>query len=403
MRRIFFALSIAFLCAIFSYSFALKKGFVNPYSAVCDFVAKKIYLKDEDLKDWKKICHDRSRLVTPFSPKELIIQDLNHVFELLKVSHLEIYDPNTVQDIWQGESANTGIEGEFVESEFVIFKVHPKSAAEKVGLQRGDIVKSINQQQPSSWNASIESGIYEVVRGKKNLKVQILPEKFQRDDQMSVEFKGAKIAVVRVPSFRAEFFTDSLLEEIERKIAKSKMVILDLRGNRGGNFVAGLRFLSLFHCEPVEVGQLVKPRSSSQSTGTLPDELDDEKQLSVLQKFHKVSLRTFKRHSCYQGRVKVIIDGGSSSVTEMVTQALREFNKSPVLGARSQGQLLVGVWYSMNEVAPGVQISIPEAYFESHGGEHIEGQGVSVDRILFYKLQQMQSGIDSWVEESLAN
>ncbi|MDG0817804.1 S41 family peptidase [Bdellovibrio svalbardensis] len=403
MVKIVLATFLALACAVGAFFFAMQKSFVNPYPLVCNFVAEKIYLSDDQLADWKKTCLRRSRLVTAYSPKKLIIQDLNNVFDLLKVSHLEIYDAKEVQNIWQGESTDTGLEGDFVESELVIFKVHPQSPAEKAGLKKGDIVVSLNGEQPSSWTVASEPGQYRILRGKENLSFEIKQGSFQRDDSLRVQKFSSKVSVLKVPSFRADFFTEEKMKALSLDLRDSKMVVLDLRGNAGGNFVAGLRLLSEFICEPVEVGQLVKPRYAQDSKADLPNDLKDENQLAVLDVNKKVSLRTFKSEGCFTGKVRVLIDGKSSSVSEMVAQALKEFKKSYIAGAPSRGQLLVGVWYPMDEIAPGVQISIPEAYYQSARGQRIEGQGVSVDRVLYYKLPQMQAGIDSWVDEMLRN
>lgn len=402
MVKIVLATFLALACGAGAFFFAIQKSFVNPYPLVCNFVAEKIYLPDDKLSDWKKTCLRRSRLVTPYSSKKLIIQDLNNVFELLKVSHLEIYDAKEVQNIWQGESTDTGLEGDFVESELVLFKVHPKSPAAIAGLKKGDIVVSINGEQPSSWTVASEPGAYKVRRGKEDLSFEIKPGTFQRDDSLVVE-KRDKVSILKVPSFRADFYSDDSMKTLSKDLRDSKLVVLDLRGNAGGNFVAGLRLLSEFICEPVVIGRLVKPRFVGKLNTELPNDLKDEHQLEVLERSKTVQLKTFKQEGCFTGKVKVLIDGKSSSVSEMVAQALKEFRKSYLAGAPSRGQLLVGVWYPLDEIAPGVQISIPEAYYESAQGQRIEGKGVSVDKILYYKLPQMQSGIDSWVEEILRN
>ena len=112
-------------------------------------------------------------------------------------------------------------------------------------------------------------------------------------------------------------------------------------------------------------------------------------------------LKTFSAGACYRGAIRVLVDGKSSSVAEMVAQALKEFRKSPVRGTSSRGQLLVGVWYPMDELGQGVQISIPEALYTSAKGRRIEGQGVELDKVLYYNLPEMQMGIDSWVKNSL--
>ncbi len=403
MTKIVLATILALTCATGAFFFAMQKSFVNPYPLVCSFVAEKIYLSDDKISEWKKTCLRRSRLVTPYSPKKLIIQDLNNVFELLKVSHLEIYDAKEVQNIWQGESTDTGLEGDFVESELIIFKVHAKSPAEKAGFKKGDIVKSLNGEQPSSWTVASESGKYEVQRGKENLTLEIKPGTFQRDDNLTLEKRRGQVVILKVPSFRADFYSDEKMKSLAQELRGSKLVVVDLRGNAGGNFVAGLRLLSQFICEPAVIGSLVKPRFAQDLAADLPNDLQDEHQLEILGTHKIVRLKTFKQEGCFTGPVKVLIDGKSSSVSEMVAQALKEFRKSHLAGAPSRGQLLVGVWYPLDEIGPGVQISIPEAYYESAQGQRIEGKGVSVDRILYYRLPQMQSGIDSWVEEMLRN
>lgn len=401
MTRIFFAILLALGCAYAAYHFTLKKSFVNPYPVLCDLVSQKIFLDDAKIKNWKKTCHRRSRLVTPYSQKKLIIKDMNNVLALLKVSHLEVYDSKEVASIWRGESLETGIESQFVDGELVIFKVHPNSPAEALGLRRGDIIQTINAEQPNPWDAQTEPGSYLILRKDKEFSVKMKPRSIIRSEEMTLEARAPGQAVLKVPSFRAAFFADEKMQKLEADLRSFKRVVVDLRGNAGGNFVAGLRFLSLFLCKPELVGSLERPRVTVKSSAELPNELDDQAQLAVLDAHSEVPLKTFARTSCYEGDVRVLVDGKSSSVAEMVAQALKEFRKAPLLGSPSRGQLLVGVWYPLDEVAPGVQVSIPEAVYLSQKKHRIEGQGVELDRVLYYHLPEMQAGIDSWEKKAL--
>ncbi|UXR65050.1 S41 family peptidase [Bdellovibrio bacteriovorus] len=421
MTRIFFAILLALGCAYAAYHFTLQKGFVNPYPAFCDLVSQKIFLDDAKIKNWKKTCHRRSRLVTPYSPKKIIIKDMNNVLALLKVSHLEVYDSKEVASIWRGESLETGIESQFVDGELVIFKVHPNSPAEDLGLRRGDIIQTINAEQPNPWEAQTggdiiqtinaeqpnpweaqtEQGSYLILRKDKEFSVKIKPRAIIRSEEITLEAKEPGQAVLKVPSFRAAFFVDEEMQKLEAGLLSLKRVVVDLRGNAGGNFVAGLRFLSLFICKPELVGTLERPRVAVKSAAELPNDLDDQAQLAVLDTHSEVLLKTYAQKNCYSGEVRVLVDGKSSSVAEMVAQALKEFKKAPLLGSPSRGQLLVGVWYPLDEVAQGVQISIPEAVYLSHKKYRIEGQGVELDRVLYYHLPEMQAGIDSWEKKAL--
>ncbi|WII73911.1 S41 family peptidase [Bdellovibrio sp. 22V] len=395
------AVLLALTCAFGAYHFTLKRGFVNPYPVVCDLVAEKIFLGDEQIKKWKRTCHRRSRLVTPYSPKSLIIKDINNVLGLLNVSHLEVYDSSEVKSIWRGETLETGIESEFVDSELVIFKVHPQSPAAILGLKKGDVIKSIKGEQPNPWDASTEDGNYVIERGDKELSIKMKTGSFTRSEGVNFEKLSEKTAVIQIPSFRSQFFSEEEVKKVAEQIKDMKRLVVDLRGNPGGNFVAGLRFLSLFICAPEEIGRLSKPRAKVTTVAELPNDLKDENQLEVLDANKEVILKTFKQDTCYHGDVRVLVDGKTASVAEMVAQALKEFKKAPLLGSPSRGQLLVGVWYPLNEVGPGVQISVPEALYLSHKNYRIEGQGVELDKVLYYNLSEMQAGIDSWVKKAL--
>lgn len=400
MIRYTIAFLIFIACGYGAFHFALQKSFVNPYPVVCDLVAEKIYLDAKVVSDWKKTCMHRSRLVTPSSSKALILKDLNNVLALLNVSHLEIYNPSEVKEIWTGETKETGIESQFVDSELVIFKVHPGSPAQKLGLRVGDIILKLNKEQPSPWTAQSETGSYEIKRGPKTWSVMVKPAKVVRDDKVEVRNVVTDKAVLKVPSFRAEFFTNTEMERMAASLGKTKILVVDLRGNSGGNFVAGLRFLSLFMCQPTEIGSLVRPRFSG-TKAELPDNLKDEEQVKVLDAHAQISLKTYARENCYQGKIRVLVDGQSASVAEMVAQALKERRGALIEGSPSRGQLLVGVWYPVEEIADGVQISIPEAIYESAAKHRIEGQGVQLDKLLQYYLPEMQAGVDSWVKRAL--
>lgn len=375
--------------------------FQNPYPVFCDFVAEKIFISDEELTSWKKTCHSRSRLVTEKSPPELLIKDMNNVLGILGVSHLEIFAPQEVKSIWKGENSETGIEAQFVDSELIVFKVHPASPAADAGIKKGDIVRSINGEQPNPWDVRTQTGIYEVVQGGVLTDIYLKARSIVRAEGISVQRFNDQSAQLAVPSFRSSYFDEKNLDRLREDLKKYKKIVVDLRGNAGGNFVAGLRFLSLFMCESQEVGKLIKPKFPEEVSAELPNTLQDTEQLKVLDVSKEVVLRTYQNSNCYKGIVRVLVDGRTASVAELVAQALKDYRQATVEGAPSRGHLLVGVWYPMPEVGQGVEISIPEAVYETTLGRRIEHHGVEVDRVLYYDIAEMQAGIDSWVKNVL--
>ncbi len=401
MRKFGLPLLLFALCAGTAYQLAVHNGFLNPYPVVCELVAEKIFLKNSEIGPWKTTCLRRSSLVKADSPKQLIFKDINNVLGLLNVSHLELYDSALVKTIWHGESKETGIESEFVDGELVVFKTHPQSPASEAGIRAGDIVVSINNEQPNPWEAQASSGTYLVKRSSGLVSIDLETREIVRDEKPSTSKINAQTTLIKIPSFRSQFFEYGDIQSWSQTLLSSKQMIVDLRGNAGGNFVAGLRFLSLFLCEKEEVGRLLRPRAVNTQSAALPDDLRDESQLAVLENNGEVLLRTFDKKACYKGQVRVLVDGKTASVAEMVAQALKEFRQALVMGTPTRGQLLVGVWYPLEEMGPGVQISIPEAVYLSRQKHKIEGQGVELDKLLYYDLGEMQAGVDSWVQSAL--
>ena len=400
MKQIF-ALAFACLCGALAYEFALRESFINPYPVLCSLVVEKIYMDSQDLKNWQDICFSRSHLVKPSSPRKLIIKDMNNVLSILNVSHLEVYDSEEVKNIWQGDGKETGVFSEFVDSELVIFKVHGNSPAEKAQLKKGDIIKAINGEQPSPWEAQATGGDFLIRRKGQEFIVKVTVGEVHRDQQIKFRSIQPGVGLLEVPSFRADFFANIKMQELAKKMAEMKTIILDLRENEGGNFVSGLRLLSLFVCEPTYVGQILRPHFQASKTIDMPDELEDQKQLDLFYQNRNVRLLTFANKICFRGSVRVLVNSKSASVSEMVAQALKEVRGARIMGSSSRGQLLVGVWYPLHEVGPGVEISIPEAVYISKAERRIEGNGVQIDKVLYYNLDEMQSGVDSWVKRVL--
>jgi carboxyl-terminal processing protease len=388
-------------CLILGLTLTKQGRAANIYEQLCHFVNGHVYLPDADLKPWLQSCLLRSRLVTKQTPPENIIQDLNEQFSALGTSHLVLYNSAESRRIWSGESAETGIESDYVEGELVIFRVHKNSPAELAGLRRGDVIYRIGDRPGTPDEAERKSGSYFILRQKviKEYRIEVRP--IVRDEAPRIVPVTEKTVVLKVPSFRAEFFEKESWKSRVAELKTHPKIIVDLRGNLGGNFVAGLRFLSAFMCSPQDIGYLWKPKSSLKQERTLPDELDDEKQIQILDESFLVKLWTFEDYGCLASSVVVLVDSGTASTAEMVAQALRDYVGAKVLGSSSAGQLLVGVWYPVPELGPGVKISVPEAVYQTRRGHKIEGPGVQVDKVLYYHLDEMQNGEDSWIKRAV--
>ncbi|HEY8271048.1 MAG TPA: S41 family peptidase [Pseudobdellovibrionaceae bacterium] len=353
------------------------------------------------MKIWNKSCLARSELVRKNTPVADIIKDLNEQFSLLQTSHLLIYDADESKKVWSGESKETGIESQYVDGELVILKVHRNSPAELAGLRMGDVIYRINEELGTPEMAEKISGGYLIQRHKKITEYKIQVKTIQREEEPEIGRISDRTVMLKVPSFRAEFFDRDKWKRQVTELKKYQKIIIDLRGNNGGNFVAGLRLLSPFMCGPQDIGYLWKPKSKFKKDAVFDDNLDDESQVNILDESFLVRLLTFADYDCLTASVAVMVDSGSASTAEMVAQALKDYIGAKIFGSASAGQLLVGVWYPVPELAEGVRISIPEAVYQTRRGHKIEGPGVQVDKVLYYHLEELQNGEDSWLKHAV--
>lgn len=392
----FFILAAVFLAAGLYLRHQETSG---PYRRICEFVSERIYLSEKEIAEWRARCLERARLVDPYRPApEEIVADVRLLFGELGVSHLDLYDADQSRQIWQSEDRETGIDSEFVDGALVIFEVQPSSPAEERGLRRGDVLLSIQGNHPAPEIARRFGGNYRVDRAGRVFDVSLEPRELRRDDGLKILRKD-RYTVLKVPSFRADFFEKVAWRKIVEDLKGTRTLIVDLRGNGGGNFVAGLRFLSPFMCATQEVGYLMRPSSRLEAQADLVDDLDDGAQIHTIVNNDLVHLKTYDDdYGCLTSSVRVLTDARTSSTAEMVAQALRDYLGAPIFGTATSGQLLVGVWHPFPELGPGWRISIPEAVYQSRRGARIEGRGVRPDHEVYYDLALLRRGRDSWIE-----
>lgn len=373
----------------------------NRIYKTCQYVYDRIIPVGKDLNEWMYSCRIQSRLtVSQTNNLKMQLKKANDILSELNVSHLELFDQKESEAIWKDTNLENGIESQFMDGELIITRVLPGGDALKKGLQRGDRVVLGSDESLSPYELNEWKGKLKVERRKNILTVDLEPHTLtvNRDVKIS-DVNGVK--VITVESFKSQYFHRQALEATFSKIKRSDKVIIDLRDNKGGNFVAGLRLLSQFICEPTLVGYMKKNRDLGK-IGYFKDELDDEYQIDVLSKHDSIALTTFTPNRCLPKPSAILLDAGSKSTTEWVALAFRDFLQVPIRGSTSAGELLVAEWTDVSFIwGAMIRVSIPEAYYESVSGYQIEGQGVRADTILYPRRADFERGFDSGVWQAV--
>lgn len=368
---------------------------------LCQMVAEQIYLPDKTVHPWTENCllhANRSGRAGIQQFIDLFNQELNG----LKVSHLLLVRPDETQRLWDNQGLDTGLRARLVDGEWVVFEVIGHSPAEMAGFQLGDLIRKVNGE-PVNRQTDImtTTGMIEFERAGLSHELRLNAAALKLDNRPILTAINAHQGYLRIPDFLANHFEKSDWMSLAKKIEPLHHLIIDVRDNDGGNFIALLRVLSTLMCQPKKIGDLLRPKSQLDVRQKFPDELDDSVQSNIVHASREIYLSTFAGYGCYRGAVTVLANENTASVAEIFAQALKYRPHSQVWGAQTSGQVVLAEWYPLEELGLNYELSIPEAVFQDNSGFELEGKGVRPDKYLTYDLDEAKRGTDSWIRAAI--
>jgi carboxyl-terminal processing protease len=288
---------------------------------------------------------------------------------------------NTVQAALRGKVVGIGVELTVGDDEKLqVSRVYPKGPGQEGGLLKYDRVLRIDRQPAEGLPAEMAA---ERLRGAPGSVVEVEVERLSLDGGAPVKrvFKLARRAVL-VPSvealllseeaglgyLRIDHFRDTTAQETKEALAALKAdgmqgLILDLRGNPGGLFKAGVQVADLFLSE----GIIVHTQS--------PLPLRDYNRPYKVENLDPLLCP-----------VVVLVDGDTASAAEVVAGAIKELRPGRAL-TKVVGQTTYGKGSIQCVIAPdkapldkmpgGIRITV--ARFFSPTNQPYSGRGVTPD------------------------
>ena len=267
--------------------------------------------------------------------------------------------------------------------EFVVQSLTENSPAERYGVQVGDIFYTVDGKDVSGWTLS---ELVSNVRGEKGSTVEIVFLRGKSREKLTIDIvrdsiKNKTVSVnmlddetgyMMIASFEA--VTTEQFDEGLKKLRDSgmKKMILDLRGNPGGNVEVCVHIAD----ELLGEGTIVYTKDKN---GKESVESSDEK--------HKLGMP-----------LVVIVDGSSASASEILAGAIKDLSAGVLVGKTTYGKGIVQDVYPLTD---GSAIKVTTRKYYTPSGNNIQGTGIEPDyEVDFDSERYLKDGYDSQLEKA---
>lgn len=390
------------IASVGTYFFVKYRTHLEVVEFVCGMVEERFYEDSRTLRNWAQSCREEVSQVGYLEGRDSVLSRLQVRLYQLGVSHLVINSPAEDRRLWEGEARENGVQVRLIGEKYVVTKVIPGGPAEQAGIRPGDTVEEwAGNAISGEWQLNHQSGEFVLQRNNQAFAVVLDPAEIKVDSKPYLSSLNREVGLLTISSFRGGYFEKDSWMEVVGHLAQYKRIVIDLRENSGGSFVAILRALSPFFCEPTRVARLLQPRKGPAEEIDLIDNLDEEDQYQLLQSSGRVNLVTYKNYGCFRGLVTVLTNFQTASVAEIFADAFRQRPNSRIWGEPTAGDVLLAVWYFIPSLPHGYTLAIPEAVVLTDDNHNLEAAGVWPDRFLQYQLAEALKGQDSWLMEAM--
>jgi carboxyl-terminal processing protease len=243
-----------------------------------------------------------------------------------------------------------------------VTKVFDGSPAQRAGIGASDLITAVNGKSILGKPADVSTGM---IRGPAGTSVTLTFKKqgtgeprtvkvarekldFPLVSSKVVDRKGTKLAVVRLAQF-SQGASDEVRKAVEKDLKQgAKGIVLDLRGNPGGELTEGRDVPSLF----IDKGLIVSTKgrhSPEQKLYANGDAIDTKIPMVVL------------------------VDHGSASASEIAAGALRDTGRATIVGEKTFGK---GVFQEVEKLQNGGLLKLTVGSYYLPKGENLAGDGI---------------------------
>lgn len=311
---------------------------------------------------------------------------LNTTLSLLGDGHTRAIRPtdNLLNKRWRLQTAPTfGFSDNLVrskatgEAQSFIARVRAGGAAQAAGVQPGWSILSVDGRpwdgRDSRGDREGKTYVFKFDDAAGHVHTRTLEAQLMPREVGTATRTADGVLVLRFMSFDAP--TADWLENrlAEAQTDRPRAVVLDIRGNGGGETRAGARIIGSFFSESIVIGYV------RTVLGQHPD-------------------RSRPGRVNWDGPLAVVQSSLSASMSEVLSAAIKEQGRGRIVGQTSGGRVVDAVAFALPD---GGQLLVGENEFRTARGVVLEGRGVSPDIVVVPTYDDLRHGRDPMLDTAV--
>ena len=248
--------------------------------------------------------------------------------------------------------------GKTMNDDILIIAPIENSAAEKAGIESGDIIKKVNDFEVTKDTTSDEVSqqikgdvgttiTMEVLRGEEIKTFEIMRENVKLHYVKTKMLEG-NIGYIRLLSFD-ENTADEFKEKLEELISDgAKSLIIDLRNNGGGIVQEAIKIADYFLDKGTKIITIKDKNGGEQESIASQDKITDMK-------------------------IKILVNEYTASASEILASALKENERAELIGIKTYGK---GVIQSVFNLTDGSALKLTTNEYYTAGGNKLNKIGI---------------------------
>lgn len=340
-------------------------------------LVRRAFVFGVDFSSWDRAIHERRAPIDKANEPAEFAKLINEALATFGVSHLSLLTPEEAESRRSGKSATSGIRAGKEGDHIVVHAVRKGSPAQ-TKVRIGDVIVAIDGRPNASLEA-LSANVGErraltILRAGKRIesKIDFFEWKLPPD---TLTWPSKDIAMISVQSFSSANYDRALIESHFLEAARARLVVIDLRGNGGGNALNVEHLSGMVLPRRMILGTFVEKadaeRFKLQNPGRNGTLLEIAAQAQMVQRANSGNLQR-----PIKADVIVVTDRSNASGAELFATAIQETKRGRIFGARTRGKVLLGENHKLRD---GFELQVVVADYVTPLGRRIEGTGVVPD------------------------